>query len=72
MAQMSIGRADALLKASGQRGPYARVSLSHMRMLGQPLAWCFYRVQVSPGVIQDFRVDVWTGQVDQYNWCLSF
>ncbi|KAL8907502.1 MAG: hypothetical protein Q9207_001369 [Kuettlingeria erythrocarpa] len=71
MAQMPIGRADALLKASGQRGPYARVSLLNLGMLWEPLVWCFYGVQVSPGVFTDFRIEVETDQVRQYDYCLS-
>ncbi len=63
MARMPIGRADALLKASGHWGVYAQVGLFHLRAPGQPLAWCFYGVEVLPGVYGEFRVDVQTGQV---------
>lgn len=69
--RMGIGRADALLKASGHRGRYARVTLGKMNSPHHPpVAWCFHGVKKSwLGGRTNFEVDALTGQILQAAWC---
>lgn len=68
--RMSIGRADALLKASGQRGRYSGVTLRKANLARVPLSWCFHGVETRRGRQKDFRVNVLSRQVIQVDQCI--
>ncbi|KAI4173819.1 MAG: hypothetical protein LQ346_008341 [Caloplaca aetnensis] len=68
--RMSIGTADALLKASGQRGRYAGVTLTKLSVAHVPLSWCFHGVENWRGRRTDFRVNVLSRQVTQVERCI--
>ncbi|KAL8994656.1 MAG: hypothetical protein Q9169_005436 [Polycauliona sp. 2 TL-2023] len=63
--RMPLGRADALLKASGRREPYARVTLRQFILDGpdEPLQWCFNHLLVPGRGRKSFAVIVATEQV---------
>ncbi|KAL8673975.1 MAG: hypothetical protein Q9168_001618 [Polycauliona sp. 1 TL-2023] len=70
--QMPLARADALLKASGQRGRYARVTLNQIVLDDPhpPLQWCFKNVVGVPGSEpKNFAVIVSSGHVVERQWC---
>lgn len=71
VSYMSAERADRLLKAHGQHGPYACVSLG--KNAAHPHgAWCFLNVQITDaqgGGQRTFWVDVRTGRVEQTRYC---
>ncbi|KAI4249957.1 MAG: hypothetical protein L6R42_008843 [Xanthoria sp. 1 TBL-2021] len=48
VGQLSLGEADALLKANGHRGRYVRVALRETNLPGiqSTLAWCFHDVEI--------------------------
>ncbi|KAL8924244.1 MAG: hypothetical protein Q9172_002784 [Xanthocarpia lactea] len=68
--RMSIGTADALLKASGQRGRYIGVTLRKLNVGQVPLSWCFHGVETRRGKQKDFRVNVLSRQVIQVDQCI--
>ncbi|KAL8856951.1 MAG: hypothetical protein Q9178_006446 [Gyalolechia marmorata] len=68
--RMSIGMADALLKASGRRGRYIGVTLRKLNVARVPLSWCFHGVEIRRGKQRDFRVNVLSRQVTQVDQCI--
>ncbi|KAL8898561.1 MAG: hypothetical protein Q9207_006637 [Kuettlingeria erythrocarpa] len=67
--RMSIGMADALLKASGQRGRYAGVTLAKPSGFQGPLSWCFHGVKNWRGKQTDFRVDILSRKITRVDRC---
>ena len=68
---MSAEVADRMLKANGQEGPYALVSLGK-NALHEDGAWCFLNVQVPDaegGGQRTYFVDVRTGRVEETRYC---